>query len=206
MNIYKYAIITLLAVLVSILVVDRFPPVAVIVILCAGYIHFIRKWIEKCMQNRYIFLFLFTFLIQITFSLSLYNKTVDTKYYGFSYRGDDYVYGDFGMIVGNLWRDGKFPKLKELEYYNLIGALAPIQPYQLYNAFIFYLFGSYAPQIILIVNCFLHSLIIIPVYFLCKRLKINKNIITFVSILFLFWPSTFYTSLFNFKEPMKLHG
>ena len=198
-------IITILAAfVVAIFTVDRLPQFAAIGMLSASGVYFISKKIPKDNRNIVIILFLAVLFIQIFIALFLYNDTVHTKYYGFSYKGDDYVYGDFGTIVGALWRQGTFLSLKQLTYYNLIGKFTRVELYQLYNAFIFYLFGVCGGQILLIINCFFHAAIIIPVYFILRDLKIKTKVINFIFCLFLFWPSTFYWSLFNLKEPMLL--
>jgi len=203
-RILKYALIAGFALIISIFGINRMPQLLTIFVLGAGCVCFIARKIDKNMRAIIIAFFLTAFLLQVSISLFMYNQTVDTKYYGFSYKGDDYVYGDFGTIVGDLWRQGIFPSLKKLEYYNLVGERADVKPYQLYSACIFYLFGARAGQILLIINCFLHAIIIIPVYFICKNLKIRNNILTPMLLLFLFWPSTLYWSFFNFKEPMMI--
>lgn len=200
----KNIIIASAALFVAILGVHRMPQLLVALGLMLGFIVFVRKKVSRDMQKAMIALFLITFLLQVAFSLYLYNTTVNTKYYGFSAKGDDYVYGDFGTIVGDLWRHGIFPTLKGLEYYNLIGEHVEVEKYQLYNAFIFFLFGKCGGQMLLVINCFFHAAIILPVYFLCKNLKMNVGPTIFTFLLFLFWPSTFYWSLFNFKEPIAL--
>lgn len=201
----KYIILAMAALIVSVLGIDRMPQLTTIAALSLGYIWFVLHYIpEKDMQRKMIILFTITFFLQLSLSFFLYDKTVDTKYYGFSYKGDDYVYGDFGTIVGDLWRRGIFPNLKGLEHFNLIGEHVAPNKYQFYNVFIFYLFGRCGGQILLIINCFLHAAIVLPVYFIFKELNIKKNITVFAFCLFLFWPSTFYWSLFNFKEPVTL--
>lgn len=200
----KTIIIIISALIVSILGVDRMPQLIIIIALTIGSVYVIKRTIDRKMRATIIALFLLAFLLQVSVSLFMYNQTVDEKYYGFSYKGDDYVYGDFGTIVGDLWRRGTFRSLNELKYYNLIGGSATLQTYQLYSAFIFYLFGACGGQILLILNCFLHVAVIIPVYFICKDLNIKDNVVIFTISLFLFWPSTFCWSLFNFKEPMIL--
>ena len=201
----KLTAIILTAFIVSILAVDRMPQLIFIFGLSAGSVYFIRRNTDKEMRAKIIALFLITFLLGLSISLFMYEKTVDTKYHGFSYKGDDYAYGDFGTIVGGLWRQGIFPSREELIYYNLSGRTA-IQDYQLYNALIFYLFGACAGQLLLIINCFLHAAIIIPVYSICKNLGIRSNVSNFIFALFLFWPSIFHWSLFNFKEPPVFHS
>ena len=186
------------------LLIGRMPQVLIISAIAGITAFFIKKNVGKEMQNKMIALFLIVFLSGVMISLFLYDKTVDTKYYGFSYMGDDYVYGDFGTIVGDLWRKGKFLSLKGLEYFNLIGRDIAVQKYQLYSAFIFFLFGAPGGQILLVINCFLHAAIIVPVYFICRDLEIKNSVTEFIFLLFLFWPSTFCWSLFNFKEPMIL--
>lgn len=183
---------------------NNIPQLTVIIALAALTVSFIARKTDDTMRPRMIILFLAVFIGEIILSLFLYEKTVYTKYYGFSYMGDDYIYGDFGTIVGDLWRRGIFMPLKKLEYFNLIGPTADLQEYQLYNAFIFFLFGPRGGQILLIINCFLHAAIIVPVYFVLRGLGIRSKVITFTFILFLFWPSVFYWSLFNFKDPMIL--
>lgn len=201
----KKAIIILAAFIIAILGIDRMPQLVTVAMLCFGSIYFMVRKIDAKMRKKIIFLFLAIFLLQVIISLFMYTQTVDTKYYGFSYKGDDYVYGYLGIIVGGLWRRGIFMDLeKELRWHNLIADRADLQNYQLYNAFMFWLFGNCAGQILLIINCFLHAIIIIPVYFICRDLNIRNSVITFTLFLFLFWPSTFYWSLFNFKEPMFL--
>ena len=200
----KKIIIILLAIVFAVLTLDRMPQILFIIGLSAIFIYFVKKTMEKDKQALVISLFLATFLIQIFISLILYNHTVDTKFYGFSYKGDDYVYGDFGTIIGKMWREGIFPKGRAIRYYNLIGKNVAIQEYQIYNAVMFFLFGIRAGQMLLIINCFFHSAILIPLYFIGKELKLKKNVIIFMFSLFLFWPSVFYWSLFNFKEPIML--
>jgi hypothetical protein len=200
----KRSIIILSAAAVSLLGIGRMPQLITIAAILAGCGYYINRRIDRDMRGIIMALFLISFLLQVMMSLALYNRTVDAKYYGFSYKGDDYVYGDFGTIVGDLWRRGKFHDAKKLRHYNLIGKNVALQKYQLYNAFIFYLFGTCGGQILLIMNCFFHAAIIIPVYFICKDLNIQNRIATFTLSLFLFWPSTFYLSLFNFKDPILL--
>jgi len=200
----KNFIIILSAFIFSLLTVGRMPQIILIALFCTGTTFFIFKKVDKDIRTVILSLFLSAFLIQIAISFFFYNQTIATKYYGFSYKGDDYIYGDFGTIVGSLWRDGKFCSREGLAYYSLIGKEGPLHNYQLYNAFMFYLFGICAGQILLIMNCFFHAAIIIPVYFIFRDLKIRNNITVFIFCLFLFWPSTFYWSLFNFKEPIIL--
>lgn len=200
----KYAAIVIVALAVSILAVGVLPQLLVITGLCAGGIYLIRRIVDRDMRRTITILFLATFLLQVLLAIFIYNQTVDTKYCGFSYKGDDYVYGDFGIIAGGLWRQGLFPGFKGLAHYNLIGRNVDLQSYQLYNAFVFYLFGASGGQILLIMNAFFHAFIVVPVYFLCKDLGFRASITGFVIALFLFWPSTFYWSLFNFKEPALL--
>lgn len=192
------------ALLFSLLALDRMPQILFIVLLTGAGVYFILKKTEKEMRAALTGIFLVTFLAQVAISICLYNNTVDTKYYGFSYKGDDYVYGDFGTIVGAMWRNWYFPDEKELAYYNLTGVGVRANAYQIYNAAIFYLFGPRAGQILLVINCFLHSFIILPVYFLCKSFGMRHKFIIFTIGLFLFWPSTFFWSLFNFKDPLTL--
>ena len=149
-------------------------------------------------------LLLIGFLLHVFISLSLYDQTVDTKYYGFSYQGDDYIYGDFGAIVGNLWRKGIFLSRNKLIHFSLIGQYAEVQAYQLYCAGVFYLFGACGGQILLILNSFFHAAIIIPAYFICKGLNMRYKVIAIVLSLLLFWPSTFFWTVFNLKEPVML--
>ena len=203
-KITKFTIISIVAIVFSFLAINRMPQFIVITTLGGLGVFLINRFADKDSKKILLSLFLFCFLLQLFISLGLYETTVDTKYYGFSYKGDDYVYGDFGTIVGKLWRSGTFSNLKDLEYYNLIGEASDLQRYQLYNVVVFYLFGNSAGQILLIVNCFLHAIILLPVYLICKNLSIAKRITTFCITLFLFWPSTFYWSLFNFKEPLIL--
>ncbi|NQU94902.1 MAG: hypothetical protein HQ549_01550 [Candidatus Omnitrophica bacterium] len=199
----KYILITAFAFVIALLGMDRMPQLIAVVGLALAGIYFITRKVEKNMRTKILTLFLLAFLLHVLISLFLYNETVDTKFYGFSYKGDDYTYGDFGTIVGDLWREGKFFPIKKLSYFNLIGgAREDVQRYQLYSAFIFYLFGTCGGQILLILNCFFYAVIIIPVYFLCKDLNIRNEVTTLVLSLFLLWPSTFFWSLFNFKEPM----
>ena len=203
-NLLKFAVIVIIAIVSSIITFDRMPQVIVIIAFATTGIYCICRKTQKNIRKILLSLFLVTFFLQIAISMSLYAKTVDTKYYGFSCKGDDYVYGDFGTNAAKLWREGKFKSLKELEYYNLIGEASNLQEFQLYNSVIFYLFGACGGQILLIINCFLHAAIVIPVYFICRGFGISRKIITVCLVLFLFWPSTFYWSLFNFKEPMIL--
>lgn len=203
--ILKYMAIAAMALLVSICYISRMPQLVVIIGLGAGCVYFIVRKIDKEMRKKIAILFLITFILQVVISLFMHNRTVDTEFYGFSHKDDDYSYGKFGMTVGDLWRRGIFPSLKELDYYNFITMPGGgVQNYQLYNAFIFYLFGASAGQILLIINCFFHAALIIPVYFICRDLDMKSNIMTFVFFLFLFWPSTFYWPLFNFKDPAIL--
>ena len=99
-KITKCISIIIISIIVSILGIGRMPQLIVIFGLCAGSINFILRRIDKKMQKRVIALLLTVFLLQVMISLFLYNQTVDTKYYGFSFKGDDYSYGDFGTIVG----------------------------------------------------------------------------------------------------------
>lgn len=205
-KVVKYTIITLLAIAFAVFAMGRIAQVITVLVLGGGAVYFILKRVDPTMRKAAIALFLTAFILQLLMSLFLYGKTVDTRFYGFSYRGDDYVYGDFGTTVGDLWRRGIFPSLRELAYYNLIGnpGNVSVQHYQLYCAAIFYLFGVCGGQILLIINCFLHAAIIMPAYFICKNLKIKDRFMIFVLFLFLFWPSVFYWALFNFKEPALL--
>ncbi len=200
----KYAVIVLAALIVSILGIGRMPQFITILAISIATVFFILRKVDKNMRTTMIAIFLAAFFLHIGLSLFLYNQTVDTKYYGFSYEGDDYIYGDFGVVVSNLWRGGIFPRLKDLIHFNLIGEFAPVQIYQLYNAVIFYLFGPCAGQILLVINCFFYAVIIIPVYFICKKLHIRHKVTLVIFSLFLFWPSTFFWALFNFKEPVIL--
>ena len=201
----KYALLVVVAVAFSIFGIGRLPQSIVIITLSSGCIYFIRRKVKnEKMRMVLSALFLIGFLLHVFISLSLYDKTVDTKYYGFSYQGDDYIYGDFGAIVGNLWRKGVFLSRNKLIHFSLIGEYAAVQAYQLYCAGIFYFFGASGGQILLILNSFFHAAIIIPAYFICKRLNIKCKVITIVLSLLLFWPSTFFWALFNFKEPVML--
>ncbi|MBN1353752.1 MAG: hypothetical protein JW994_03665 [Candidatus Omnitrophica bacterium] len=200
----KYLTIVIAAFAISVAGIGRLPQFITILTLCILGLYLIRRIIDANTRRRASILFLAVFLLQVMISIFLYAHTVDTKYYGFSYKGDDYVYGDFGVLAGKLWRKGIFPSIKGLEYLSLIGRYSPVHPYQLYNAAIFYLFGACSGQIILILNCFFHAAIILPVFFICKELNIRSNVILFAFFLFLFWPSTFFWSLFNFKEPIYL--
>jgi len=201
----KFTGILIAAFLFSVFTINAIPQITVIALLALATIYFIRQKIDKDMRKKIAVLFLITFILQLSTSLFMYNATVDTEYDGFSHKGDDFSYGNFGDTVGDLWRRGIFPSIKELDYYNFITIPGgDVQNYQLYNAFIFYLFGAVAGQILLIINCFLHAAIIIPVYFLCRDLNIKNSVMTFIFFLFLFWPSTFYWSLINFKESVIL--
>ena len=202
---FKYIAIVAAAFITSVVGVDRMPQLATVTFLSAVFIYFVnRKVKDRKMKTVIIVLFLVTFLLQVGISLFLYNTTLETKYYGFSYKGDDYVYGDFGTIVGDLWRRGIYPSLKRLMHFSLIGANAPVQVFQLYSAAMFCLFGPRAGQIVLILNCFFHAATVVPVYFICRKLNIRNNVMIFTFFLFLFWPSSFYWSLFYFKDAMLL--
>ena len=200
----KFTGIILIAFLLSFLAIDRMPQVIVITAMILGTVYYIRRKIDPEMRTIMLILFSITFILMVAISLVLYDQTVDTKYYGFSYKGDDYVYGDFGTIVGSLWREGIFPSLKKLGYYNLIGEYPGVQSYQLYNAFIFFVFGGCGGQILLIINSFLHAVIIIPVYFICRNLNMRKKVTAFIFALFLSWPSGFYLSLFNLDPSQSI--
>lgn len=203
-SLLKIAMVIFCAALFSVLAIDKMPQLIVIFALSFSAVRFILKHVDSKIRSVMVALFLITFFIQLAVSLFIYNQTLDTKYRGFSFKGDDYVYGDFGTIVGGLWRRGIFPNLKNLEKYNLVGTNISPQAYQFYNAFIFYLFGLCGGRILLIINCFLHVAIIIPVYFICKGLNIRNGVIAFGLLLFLFWPSIFCWSCYNFKEPMLI--
>lgn len=201
----KHIIIIVVAAVVSIAGIDRMPQLITIACLSAAGVYFILRTVTAAdMRAKLVCFFVIAFLLFVLLSISLYNQTVGTKYYGFSYRGDDYVYGDFGAIVGNMWRSGFFPSLKKLEHFSLIGEYSQVQIYQLYSAAICYLFGTCGGQILLIINCFFHAAIIIPVYFICKSLNIKEEVSTVIICLFLFWPSTAFWAAFNFKEPIIL--
>ncbi|MFA5147273.1 MAG: hypothetical protein WC515_07855 [Candidatus Omnitrophota bacterium] len=194
------------AFLFSALIGNSMPQAVTITLLAVSGVLFIRRYVDGRMVPDMTALFLAAFFVQIVLSLAMYDKTIDTKYCGFSYMGDDYVYGDFGAIVGGLWRRGIFPDPLQLTYYNLIGENVFPQPYQIYNAVIFYLFRGNGGQVLLIINCFFHTAIILPVYFISKEFGIRRQVMLFTFLLFLFWPSTFYWSMFNFKEPLILFG
>lgn len=202
----KNILIAITPLIISIIFIDRMPQLITIITLGTAGIYLILRKTDKDMRAKIVFLFLTAFVLHIFLSMYMYSQTVDTKFYGFSYKGDDYSYGDFGKIVGDFWRRGIFSSLIDLRFYSIIGqpGAVPLQYYQVYNAFVFYLFGACAGQILLIINCFFYSIIIVPVYFLCRELKIKNEIVIFIVCLFLFWPSTFYWSLFNLKEPIIL--
>ena len=127
----KYSIITTFAVMVSILGIGRMPQLVTIFALSLAGVRFFARKIDKDMRTKIIVLFMALFLLHVLLSMFMYSQTVDTKYYGFSYKGDDYMYGDFGKIVGNFWRLGVFPTREELKHFNLTGESMYPHEYQL---------------------------------------------------------------------------
>ncbi len=122
----------------------------------------------------------------------------------FAYEGDDYSYGKFGKIAAEYWhRTGKFPfEQRVLKEDNALGEIYRTELYHYYCATIYYIFGKHGTRALLIMNAIFRTLIIFPVIAICRRLKIKRK--TFIYSLFLFWPSVFYWSLFNLKEPLSL--
>jgi len=199
----KVVVISVCALMCSIFVN---PPLALICALAVLYFIFVNRLSETSDMKKYLkIMFVLVFLSQVIISMALYAKTVDTKYYGFSFKGDDYTYGDFGTLVGHEWRRGKGVKNRgELTYYNLIGKGVNVQTYQLYTAFICFLFGKYGTLALLILNCFIHAITMVPAYLISKKLGLGDAVSRLIIFLFLFWPSTYFWALFNFKEPMLL--
>ncbi|UCD55172.1 MAG: hypothetical protein JSV93_06615 [Candidatus Omnitrophota bacterium] len=146
-------------------------------------------------MNKKLITLSIVFCLTISIGLSLFLSKREVEYDGFAYRGDDHSYGRFGKKIAEAWRAGKeLPKDSCLKW-GFTGA--PL--YFFYCGIIYYIFGQAGTHVLLVMNSVFHVLILIPVYFICREVKVKP-----AWWLFLFWPSTFYWSLFNLKDTMCL--
>ncbi|UCD54812.1 MAG: hypothetical protein JSV93_04640, partial [Candidatus Omnitrophota bacterium] len=112
-------------------------------------------------------LHLIVFSLILGVSISLFLSKRETEYDGFAYKGDDYAYGRFGKEIAESWRTGE--KMPD------DSCLTRTWFYFWYCGVIYYIFGAVGTYVLLVINSLLHVLILIPVYFICKELKVKPT-------------------------------
>ncbi|UCD54929.1 MAG: hypothetical protein JSV93_05285, partial [Candidatus Omnitrophota bacterium] len=122
------------------------------------------------MNKKFVFINTsIVFCLILGVSISLFLSKREAEYDGFAYKGDDYAYASYGKIIARSWRTGeKMPERYAIE--REIGNF-----YYFYCGVIYYIFGAVGTYVLLVINSLLHVLILIPVYFICKELKVKPT-------------------------------
>lgn len=198
-NRYHISMILGIALLVSAVPIDKtFPILVVIFGLLFGII--LISFSQK--EERYFLtrIFIIAFLLRVIISIYFYN--VIFLYNGEGLIGDSYAYGVNGGVILDLWYKGERNLARLSEEAFRLSASGNLGNYDFWNAIVFY-FTGVSPFTMIFINCLASALTIVLVYQITKQVW-NYKAAKFATFLTAFWPSTFFWSIQNLKEPLVI--
>jgi len=149
-------------------------------------------------------LFILAFLIRIIFSIFLYNailiKNEGGIYSGHGLFGDGYSYSVNAGLILDLWFRGERNLHVIADEAKRLSASGNLGSYDFLNAIVYYFTGT-SPFTMVFINCLASVLTVLFVYQIAKQLW-NERAARFAAFLTAFWPSTFFWSIQNLKEPI----
>lgn len=151
-------------------------------------------------EERYFLtkIYFTAYVLRVVFSLCLYYTAWVLK--GDGLFGDGYSYSLNGTTIVNLWMSGiRDLYLLDREAFRL-SASGNLGPYDYWNAIVYFFTGS-SPFTLIFINCIASSLTVILIYRITKHVS-NIRAARFASFLMVFWPSAFFWSIQNLKEPL----
>jgi len=202
---YKYSIFLGIAVAVAAvcLPVSYISPILIIGLgLFLGL--FLTTYNQKKL-NDYIFLsgiFILAFLSRIIVGFLLYNFVFLSN--GKGLLGDSLPYAENGYAILQMWLNG----IRDFDYISICitndanNTSGTVGSYDFWNAIV-YFFAGKSPLSLIFINCLASSLTVVFIFFIAEQL-FNKKTAIYTSILTAFWPSLFFWSVQNLKEPISV--
>jgi len=191
-SIYQIIACAMVAVVISYLPVKVvFPVIIVIIGLVFGL--FLR-------QTFLSSVFILAFLSRIIFAIFLYNLVFLNN--GLGLLGDSRSYSINAVNIINLWSSG----LRDLTALSIealrLSDSGNLGSYDFWNAIVYY-FAGVNPITMIFINCVVSSLTAVLIYSITKQIW-NEKSAKFAACLTAFWPSTFFWSVQNLKEPLVI--
>ncbi len=150
-----------------------------------------------CSDNFIRELFLAAFISRIFLALllylALYLKT------GSGLMGDSYGYSENGFRILNLWLGGIRDKAEIIKIMSRRSVSGTLATYDFWNAIV-YFFSGKSPLTVIFINCLAGSLTAVVIFYIARGIGGNKTA-KIAGVLTAFWPSTFFWSIQNLKEP-----
>jgi len=157
-------------------------------------------------KTKLLTIFLFSYIIKVTMALIFYNIAIAKGLDGFFYGGDDYAFGNTGILLANSWREGIFPSFIKIK--GTLSLSGTMGFYQYYLAALMFLSdnNTFLP---IFLNCTFSSFSIFTIYALCKELFKNAEkkagtIGLIAAGLLAFWPSLVFWATQNLKEAFTI--
>lgn len=144
-------------------------------------------------------IFIVSFLLRILLAFFLFNFVFLRN--GNGLLGDAWPYSENGWSILQLWREG-IRDFTTIEF-----MLTPKNPagnlgnYDIWNAVIYSVTGK-SPLSVIFINSFAGSLCVVFIYDIVKQIY-NEEAAGIAAILTAFWPSVFFWSIQNLKEPIS---
>ena len=143
-------------------------------------------------------IYFIAYFSRVVFSLAFYYMAFVLK--GDGLLGDGYAYSVNGSTILRLWMSGirDFSSLGEEAF--RLSASGNLGAYDYWNAIV-YFFTGLSPFSLIFINCIAGPLTAIFIYKITKQVS-NIRAARFASFLMAFWPSSFFWSIQNLKEPL----
>lgn len=145
-------------------------------------------------------LFLLAFITRIIGATVLYHVVFLSNRTGLLF--DSWSYSENGYRILNLWLGGLRDFDAIVEQMGIMTTSGNLGNYDFWNAIVYFFTGK-SPLCVVFINCLLGSFTVIIIYYI-TRFICDKKIAKLASILVAFWPSTFFWSIQNLKDPMIL--
>jgi len=150
---------------------------------------------EGFMKKPILIIVFVALAIRLILAVCLYNIADDGKH-GYFYGGDDYGYGNTGILLADEWRKGNFHSMYYVKKNLSISGTA--EPFHYYQAVLMYISNNWAFLPILI-NCLFGALGVLLVYLIAQKLMPEKMSLLAASLCAL-CPSLIFWSSMNFKS------
>ena len=147
------------------------------------------------MRKPIFIIVLVALTVRLLLAACLYNIGVEKGYDGFFYGGDDYAYGDTGVLLANEWRKGNYPY--KLTIRNTLTLSNAMGGYQYYLAGLMFISNNNTFLPILL-NCVFGTLCVLLIYLIALKL-FSEKVALIAAGLCALSPSLIFWSSMNFK-------
>ncbi|PIV39912.1 MAG: hypothetical protein COZ98_03060 [Candidatus Omnitrophica bacterium CG_4_8_14_3_um_filter_43_15] len=202
----KNLVFLIIAVISAALMCLPWPYIFPVFIIIFGF--FIGVFLSMHKQEKlkdYIFLsgvFIMAFLTRIIAAFLLYNFVFLLN--GNGLLGDGQPYAENGYKILRMWLIG----IHDIDYISnylisdISNASGTVGSYDFWNAIVYY-FAGVNPMSLILINCLAGSLTAVIVFFITEQV-FSKKAARYASVLTAFWPSLFFWSVQNLKEPISV--